>query len=210
MQTISSNLNLYIHIGAYFWILTACNAHIQCSFLAFSDSKNFIFKCCFGGLHLPMALNVLKYVLFNSCSTHDLTFLNMPSIYNPELIFSLVLRAVPASNVLFEKNTLFSAKTFKTTWNLWGCSVPNALNLRKLEVKIYSCALLLDIFALFSCNACMYLFSRISPVMTVWRIHINNMWFSMNMKNIFARCSILHTLWSILTELIFVLCCVSL
>ena len=113
MQTISSNLNLYIHIRAYFWILTACSAHIQCSFLAFSDSKNFVFKCCFGGLHLPMALNVLKYVLFNSCSTHDLTFLNMPSIYNPELVFSFLLRAVPASNVLFEKIPYFLLKPLK-------------------------------------------------------------------------------------------------
>ena len=59
---------------------------------------------------------------------------------------SLLLRAVIAHKL----NTLFSVKTFKTTYHLGGCDVPNALNLEKLGVKIYDYAILLGFLALFS------------------------------------------------------------
>ena len=44
-----------------------------------------------------------------------------------------------------------------------GCSIPNALNLEKLGVKIDNCVLLLNFIALFCYTARLPLFSRISP-----------------------------------------------
>ena len=62
-----------------------------------------------------------------------------------------LLCVVSSGNVLSEKsNTLLSAKSFQTTCHLGGsCSIPNALNMGKLAVKIHYCALSLDFLVLF-------------------------------------------------------------
>ena len=116
MLKIFPNLNSYIHIRTYFrHLLRAVPVHnaqskmTQC-LMAFYESKNSTFKCCFGGLHLPVALNLLKYVLLNSARMPYLSKI-FPSCIIQGLSQHFI--AAAARNALFEKqNTLFSAKTF--------------------------------------------------------------------------------------------------
>ena len=64
--------------------------------------------------------------------------------------FNRLLRAVSACSVLFEKwNSLFPTTNSKNTYRSRGCSVINALNLEKWEVKIHNSALLQDFLVLF-------------------------------------------------------------
>ena len=64
--------------------------------------------------------------------------------------FNLFFCVVLACSALFEKwNVLFSTKNSKKTCCLGGCSVLNALNLEKWGVQIHTCALLLELLALF-------------------------------------------------------------
>ena len=75
-----------------------------------------------------------------------------------------LLLAVPTHSALFEKwNALFFNNKLQKHMPFQGCSILNALNLKKWGVQIHNCALLLDLPAVFYYTAHMPLFSRISP-----------------------------------------------
>ena len=79
--------------------------------------------------------------------------------------FSHLLRAVSASSALFEKYiAVFSVKTFKTTYRLGGCSIPNALDFQKLGGKIIIVPFSWTFLPFFRYTARMPLFSRINLV----------------------------------------------
>ena len=78
--------------------------------------------------------------------------------------FNLLLYAVSTCSAFVETlNALLSTKNSQNICRLGRRSILNALNLKKLGVKIHNFALLLDFLALFGYTTHMPLFSRRSP-----------------------------------------------